>query len=304
MLAATLWLIMLLYFAIWYTMQPKAPFPIPPHRPTIPKPCHSFSLWPHVSCIGQHQYRVFRGVCISMALLIAFSFILLAHKSEVIEPGRWLRRIGAYFAVVSCVALIAVSYEGIDEMPLAHLITASGQIFSMFVCNCFHWSANLLVSNSWGRRVGRNRRIRVLEVSRWFKVAIGVFSFGKSNLYILVSVFRRRTRDRIANTDNSGPAIFTCIGIYGCNDPVVVADKASTCNRLVALSEVAEWTLSIGWVAYLCLIAFDIYHIDTVVWIWKNVGVDGASGDEKNVEEEGHVQELLPRDSTYKSSLE
>jgi hypothetical protein len=104
--------------------------------------------------------------------------------------------------------------------------------------------------------------------------------------------------------DNSGPAIFTCIGIYGCNDPVVIADKSSTCNRLVALSEVAEWTLSIGWVAYLCLIAFDLYHIDTVVWIWKNVGVDGASGDEKNVEEEGHVQELLPQDSTYKSSLE
>jgi hypothetical protein len=144
----------------------------------------------------------------------------------------------------------------------------------------------------------------VLEVSRWFKVAIGVFSFGKFILYILVSGFWRRTRDRIANTDNSGPAIFTCIGIYGCNDPDVIADKASTCNRLVALSEVAEWTLSIGWVAYLCLIAFDLYHIDTVVWIWKNVGVDGASGDEKNVEEEGHVQELLPRDSTYKSSLE
>jgi hypothetical protein len=85
-------------------------------------------------------------------------------------------------------------------MPLAHLITAIGQIFSMFVFNCFHWSANLLVRNAWGRRVGRNRRIRVLEVSRWFKVAIGVFSFGKLHFFIFVSVFWRRTRDGVANT--------------------------------------------------------------------------------------------------------
>lgn len=70
------------------------------------------------------------------------------------------------------------------------------------------------------------------------------------------------------------------------------------------LSEIAEWELSIGWVAYICTIAYDLYHIDTVVWIWKNVGVDGESGDGKDVEKKGHIQNFLPENSAYKSPLE
>ncbi|KAH7067900.1 hypothetical protein FB567DRAFT_252941 [Paraphoma chrysanthemicola] len=278
LVATALWLIMLLYFAIWYTTQTKVPSPIPPHGLTIPKPCHSFSLWPYVSCIGQHQYQAFRGVCISMALLISYSCILLTYKSEPIEPGQWARRISALFAVISSVALIAVSYEGIDEMPLAHLITASGQIFSMFICKCFDWAGNLAVRRAWGRRMGKKSRVRVLEVTRWWKIGVGAFCIG--------------------------PAIFTMLGIYGCQDAAVIADQASTCNKLVVLSEIAEWELSIGWVAYICSISYDLYHIDTVVWIWRNVGVDGGSGDEKEIEKKGHIQSLLPANSTYKSPLE
>ena len=93
-----------------------------------------------------------------------------------------------------------------------------------------------------------------------------------------------------------GPAIFTCLGIYGCQDAAVIADQSSTCNRIVALSEIAEWQLSIGWVAYMCTIAYDLYHVDTVVRIWVSAGIDDAS--EKNMDEDrekkGTAQILLP----------
>lgn len=178
-LAAILWTTMLLYFTVWYTTQPRiSPPDNPSSPPSIPKPCHAFSLWPYISCVGQHEELVFRGVCISMALLISFSFILLYHLTRPIKEGKWLRRGSTGFALVSSVALVALTYQLIDESPLPHLVTTSGQIFTMFLCKCFDWGSNLMVRRAWRRRMGGNHRIRPLEVSRWAKIAVAAFTIG------------------------------------------------------------------------------------------------------------------------------
>jgi hypothetical protein len=49
-------------------------------------------------------------------------------------------------------------------------------------------------------------------------------------------------------------------------------DPTSTCNKMIALSAVSEWILSIGWVAYMSTIAYDLYHIRTVVQLWQLKG--------------------------------
>ncbi|KAF2826664.1 hypothetical protein CC86DRAFT_405929 [Ophiobolus disseminans] len=271
-LATVLWTTMLLYFASWYTTRKKVPTG-PEAKLALPKPCHAFSLWPYISCVGQHEKLVFRGVCIAMALLISFSFIQLTRLTAPIKTGRRLRFTSTAFAILSSVALVALTYELIDEMPLPHLITASGQIFAMFVCKCFDWGWNMAVRRAWARKMGRWRRVRALEVSRWCKIGVAAFSVG--------------------------PAIFTCLGIYGCQNADVIADQASTCNRIVALSEIAEWELSLGWVAYMCCIAYDLYHVDDVVRIWVSAGIDDDVVYEEAAKEDGMeggngVQVLLP----------
>jgi len=177
-LATVLWTVMLLYFSIWYTTRKKVPSATPPHAFTLPKPCHAFSLWPYISCVGQHEKLVFRGVCIAMALLIGFSFIQLTRLTAPIKTGRKLRLISTAFAIISSIALVALTYELIDEMPLPHLITASGQIFAMFVCKCFDWAWNLVVRRAWARKMGRWRRVRALEVSRWCKIGVAAWIIG------------------------------------------------------------------------------------------------------------------------------
>lgn len=61
----------------------------------------------------------------------------------------------------------------------------------------------------------------------------------------------------------------TCMGVYNCTNTDVINDPTSTCNKVVALSAVAEWMLSIGWVAYMSTISYDLYHIGIVVQIWQ-----------------------------------
>jgi hypothetical protein len=68
------------------------------------------------------------------------------------------------------------------------------------------------------------------------------------------------------------PAMVTCMGVYSCMDIKEVNDPTSTCNKVVALSAVAEWILSIGWVAYMSTIAYDLYHIGIVVEVWQLTG--------------------------------
>lgn len=61
----------------------------------------------------------------------------------------------------------------------------------------------------------------------------------------------------------------TCMGIYSCTSIEATNDPTSTCNKLVALSAVAEWVLSVGWVAYMSTISYDLYHIGIVIQIWQ-----------------------------------
>jgi hypothetical protein len=298
---------MLLYFTLWYTTQPRNPPPDNPSSPpSLPKPCHAFSLWPYISCVGQHEELVFRGICISMALLISFSFILLYHLSRPIKEGKWFRRGSTAFALVSSVALVALTYQLIDESPMPHLVTTSGQIFTMFLCKCLDWASNLAIRRAWRRRMGENVRIRPLEVSRWAKIAVAAFTISKNprSLIYILSFIRPLPLLWISSLSTyltnmlPGPAIFTSLGIYGCQDASIIADKASTCNRLVAVSEIAEWQLSIGWVAYMCTIAYDLYHVETVVQIWTSTEADYASQGTKHVkmdkERGNNLQILLP----------
>jgi hypothetical protein len=62
------------------------------------------------------------------------------------------------------------------------------------------------------------------------------------------------------------------MGVYSCMDIKDINDPTSTCNKVVALSAVAEWILSIGWVAYMSTIAYDLYHIGIVVEVWQLTG--------------------------------
>jgi hypothetical protein len=68
----------------------------------------------------------------------------------------------------------------------------------------------------------------------------------------------------------------TCMGVYYCTDIEVINDSTSTCNKVVAVSAVAEWVLSIGWVAYMSTIAYDLYHIGFVVELWRLVDTSHA----------------------------
>jgi hypothetical protein len=49
---------------------------------------------------------------------------------------------------------------------------------------------------------------------------------------------------------------------------------------MVALSSVAEWILSIGWVAYMSTISYDLYNIGIVVEIWKVAGDSSPANDD------------------------
>jgi hypothetical protein len=92
----------------------------------------------------------------------------------------------------------------------------------------------------------------------------------------------------------------TCMGVYSCMDIKEINDPSSTCNKVVALSAVAEWILSIGWVAYMSTIAYDLYHIGIVVEVWQLTGGSlPTKGCDSNNWEDHHtelqsMQLLLP----------
>ncbi|KAH7414285.1 hypothetical protein DE146DRAFT_639834 [Phaeosphaeria sp. MPI-PUGE-AT-0046c] len=247
LVATFLWLSMLLYFTAWYLTLPQN------DKGQHPQICKSFSLWPYISCIGERRPAAFRAVCTAMALLITFSFLTLCRLSNQIQHGRWLRATAAFFAVVSSCALITLSFLPVDQAPKAHLVATSTQIFAMGNTKFFDWLSNSRVRRGFRTRVGSHRRVRALEVSRWLKTCVAAFA--------------------------AVPAMATCMGVYYCTDIGVVNDSTSTCNKVVALSAVAEWVLSIGWVAYMSTIAYDLYHIDFIVKLWRLVDTLNAKDD-------------------------
>ena len=86
----------------------------------------------------------------------------------------------------------------------------------------------------------------------------------------------------------------TCMGVYYCTNIEDINDATSTCNKVVALSAVAEWILSIGWVAYMSTIAYDLYHIGMVVEMWLLVDVsDAAKCDDRSSWEKMSSQQSL-----------
>jgi hypothetical protein len=96
----------------------------------------------------------------------------------------------------------------------------------------------------------------------------------------------------------------TCMGVYNCTNIKDINDPTSTCNKVVALSAVAEWLLSIGWVAYVSTIAYDLYHICVVVDIWQlaDGSIDSGGCDLvswKDQQSEETLQVLLPHTPCY-----
>ena len=173
LIATSLWLLMLLYFVIWYLGLPRD------DAGRSPQICESFSLWPYISCIGAMRLSFFRGVCVTMALLISTSFLLLCYLSAQISSAIWLRRLAAFFAIVSSSALIALSFEPIDSAPTTHLVSTSIQIFAMGNTKFFDWISNSVIRRSFRGRIGAAYRIRPLEVSRWLKTTVAAFAAGK-----------------------------------------------------------------------------------------------------------------------------
>jgi hypothetical protein len=176
--ATFLWLGMLLYFVIWYLGLPRD------HKGQHPKIRDNVSLWPYISCIGEKQLALFRGVCITMAILISTSFVLLCQLGNPIALGIWLRRMSTLFAVLSSCALIALSFQSVDSAPKAHLVATSIQIFAMGNTKFFDWLSNAFIRKALRERIGAFRRVRPLEVSRWLKTCVAAFAAGMSkNLY-------------------------------------------------------------------------------------------------------------------------
>ena len=69
---------------------------------------------------------------------------------------------------------------------------------------------------------------------------------------------------------------------------------------MVALSAVAEWILSIGWVAYMSTIAYDLYHISIVIEIYllaNDSKIGGSTSDTDSEFAEQSMQLLLPQTS-------
>lgn len=259
LIATFLWLSMLLYFTGWYLSLPRD------DEDQHPQICKSFSLWPYISCVGGRRPLVFRIVCTAMAVLISTSFLSLCCLSNQIKHGHWLRMTATLFAVVSSCALIALSFQPVDSAPTAHLVATSIQIFAMGNTKFFDWLSNSMVRRAFKRRVGNIRRVRPLEVSRWLKTCVAAFAAGEFKHQVLRLQLIREV-----------PAMATCMGVYYCTDIEVINDSTSTCNKVVAVSAVAEWVLSIGWVAYMSTIAYDLYHIGFVVELWRLVDTSHA----------------------------
>ena len=173
LIATFFWLSMLIYFMVWYLVLPLD------EKDRHPKICESFSLWPYISCIGEKRLPVFRAVCITMAVLITTSFVLVCHLGRRIAPGLWLKRAAAFFAILSSAALVTLSFKSIDEAPTAHLVSTSVQIFAMGNTKFFDWMSNSMVRKAFRGRIGAGRRIRPLEVSRWLKTCVAAFAAGK-----------------------------------------------------------------------------------------------------------------------------
>jgi hypothetical protein len=93
--------------------------------------------------------------------------------------------------------------------------------------------------------------------------------------------------------------MITCMGIYNCTNTNINNDPTSTCNKVVALSAVSEWILSIGWVAYMSTISYDLYHIAIVVELWlvaqdSTIMESRELSNQENRPSEDALQILLP----------
>jgi len=172
LIATFLWLSMLIYFTIWYLSHFRD------DKDRHSQICDNFSLWPYISCIGAKQLPVFRGICITMAILISLSFLILCYIGNQITPGIWFRRLSTLSAVISSCALVALSFEPVDSAPTAHLVCTSIQIFAMGNAKIFDWISNIVIRRSFRNRIGNNQRIRPLEVSRWLKISVAAFGTG------------------------------------------------------------------------------------------------------------------------------
>lgn len=55
--------------------------------------------------------------------------------------------------------------------------------------------------------------------------------------------------------------MLTIIGIYGCTDPTAIQTPGTVCFKIVSISAVAEWFLSLVWLAFILSIAHDIWYL-------------------------------------------
>jgi uncharacterized RDD family membrane protein YckC len=123
--AGILWSSMMLYFLIYYETLPRG------HDGNLPRIGDAYSTFPYISCIGAIRMPYFQGFAIAVATLVSTGFLLDYHLGRLLPPGRWFRRSKLFFSLISCVFLIALSFESVNNNNHLHLIFTSIQIWCM-----------------------------------------------------------------------------------------------------------------------------------------------------------------------------
>jgi hypothetical protein len=87
------------------------------------------------------------------------------------------------------------------------------------------------------------------------------------------------------------------MGIYGCTDATAMQTPGTVCFKIVSISAVAEWFLSLVWLAFILSIAHDIWYLtDVRETFFQHQGYKSVNRDDSDDHE---FQQLSQPTSTF-----
>jgi hypothetical protein len=96
--------------------------------------------------------------------------------------------------------------------------------------------------------------------------------------------------------------VLTIVGIYGCTDATAIQTPGTVCFKIVSISAVAEWFLSLVWLVFILSVAHDIWYLtDVRETFFQHQGynsVNRSDGDDDELQQLHHptpLFELLSR---------
>ena len=204
--------------------------PMDPQTGTRRRISPQYSMWPFVSCVGSAKLEVFQGLSFAIVFCSITALFLLFYLNYRVEPGYWLRRLQLLQTLAANGLLIWLVFASEDNATHLHLYVVSLRLLLLFGAKCTSW----LTAYAMRMAYPLLKDDRAAITSFRLKMILMPFAF------VL--------------------AVLANAGVFTCRHVDQIQEKGTTCYALIAAAAISDWLYSTVNVAFLMVMAYDLYY--------------------------------------------